>query len=161
MNTKAEYCDAAIQIVKKKGKSKENQTCVTWLQCKSVGTQCGKSNGSYQRKKCEAKAQWTYNRLKDEVLVNRSVAISWLMKRNLISNSQLCPYCDSEMRLVECGDRSDGFKWECRRQVKGKRHKVELSIRKDSWFEGSNLTLEEILKLTYWWCRDVAQETMI
>ena len=28
------------------------------------------------------------------------------------------------------------------------------------WFEGSNLTLEEILKLTYWWCRDVQQETM-
>ena len=35
-----------------------------------------------------------------------------------------------------------------------------MSIWKDSWFEGSNLTLEEILKLTSWWCRDVAQETM-
>ena len=35
-----------------------------------------------------------------------------------------------------------------------------MSIRKGSWFERSNLTLEEILKLTYWWCRDVAQETM-
>ncbi len=81
-------------------------------------------------------------------------------ERKLICNSRLCPQCDSEMRLVECDDRSDGCKWECRRQVKGKRHKVELSIRKGSWFEGSNLTLEEILKLTYWWCRDVAQETM-
>ncbi len=64
------------------------------------------------------------------------------------------------MRLVECNDRLYGCKWECRRQVKGKRHKVELSIHKRSWFEGSDLTLEEILKLTYWWCRDVAQETM-
>ena len=35
-----------------------------------------------------------------------------------------------------------------------KRHKVELNIRKISWFEQSNLnlTLEEIIKLTYWWC---------
>lgn len=160
MNTKADYCDAAVQVVNKKGKSKETQMELTSLQCKSVGTECGESNGSYQRKKCEGKAQWTYDRLKDEVLVNKGVVISWLMKRNLISSSRLCPYCDSEMRLVECGDRSDGYKWECRRQVNGKRHKVELSIRKDSWFEGSNLTLEEILKLTYWWCRDVAQETM-
>ena len=37
---------------------------------------------------------------------------------------------------------------------------MEFSIRKGGWFEGSNLTLEEILKLTYWLCRDVEQETM-
>ena len=33
-----------------------------------------------------------------------------------------------------------------------------MSIRKGSWFENSNLSLEEVLKLTYWWCRDVKQE---
>ena len=39
-----------------------------------------------------------------------------------------------------------------------KRHKVEMSIRQGSWFEKSNMTIEEILKFTYWWCRDVKQE---
>ena len=75
MNTKAEYCPA-VQVVNKKGKSKETQTELMSLQCKSVGTQCGESNGSYQRKKCEGKALWRYDRLKDEVLVNKSVVIS-------------------------------------------------------------------------------------
>ena len=27
-----------------------------------------------------------------------------------------------------------------------------LRIRENLWFEQSNLTLEEIIKLTYWWC---------
>ena len=65
--------------------------------------------------------------------------------------------CDGEMRLARCEDRSDLFKWKCRRQEKGKRHKAEISIRKGSWFEKSKMTLEEILKLTYWWCQDLDQ----
>ena len=72
------------------------------------------------------------------------------MERELIPKSHLCPHCGGKMRLVQCDDRSDGCKWECKKQVNGERHKVEFSIRKDSWFEASNLTLEEILKLTYW-----------
>ena len=46
----------------------------------------------------------------------------------------------------------------CRRQINRKRHKVEMSIRKDSWFAKSNLSLEEIVKLTYWWCRGLKQD---
>ncbi len=33
-----------------------------------------------------------------------------------------------------------------------------MSIRKDSWFEKSNLSLKEIVKLTYWWCRGLKQD---
>ena len=43
-------------------------------------------------------------------------------------------------------------------QIGGKGHKVEMSIRKGSWFENINLSFEEVLKLTHWWCRDVKQE---
>ena len=41
--------------------------------------------------------------------------------------------------------------------MKAKRHNAELSIRKGSWFEHSNMTLEEILKFTYWWSQDLNQ----
>ena len=61
------------------------------------------------------------------------------------------------MKLVTCNDRSDGLKWECRIQTSGKRHNTETSIRKGSWFSQSNMTLEEILKFTYWWCQDLEQ----
>ena len=70
-----------------------------------------------------------------------------------MAKERLCPTCDGEMGLA----RSDLFKLECRRQEKGKRHKAEISIRKGSWFENSRMTLEEILKLTYWWRQDLDQ----
>ena len=38
-----------------------------------------------------------------------------------------------------------------------KRHRTETSIRRGSWFAQSNMTLEEILKFTYWWCQDLEQ----
>ena len=68
-----------------------------------------------------------------------------------------CPMCAGEMSLTRCEDQSDGLKWECRQQVNCKRHKAEVSIRKGRWFEKSKMTLEEILKLTYWWCQDLDQ----
>ena len=79
------------------------------------------------------------------------------MTESLLGKSQLCPHYNKEMRLVTCKDRSDGFKWECRIQTSGKRHRTETSIRRGSWFAQSNMTLEEILKFTYWWCQDLEQ----
>lgn len=61
------------------------------------------------------------------------------------------------MQWTPCEDRSDGLKYECRQTGTTKRHRVERSIRAGSWFEKSNLTLEEILKLTYWWCADLRE----
>ena len=34
---------------------------------------------------------------------------------------------------------------------------AEVSIRKGSWLDNSKMTLQEILKLTYWWCQDLDQ----
>ena len=47
-------------------------------------------------------------------------------------------------------DRSDGFKYDCRGGQAVKRYRVEQSIRHGSWFEKSNLTLQEIMKITYY-----------
>ena len=38
------------------------------------------------------------------------------------------------------------------------KHRCERSIRYMSWFEQSNLTLEETMKFTYWWSCDNTQE---
>jgi transposase-like protein len=162
MSEKVKTADVCVQVIKKRGKSKEIQTQLSFMKCKSVATQCGEGEekGSYQRKKCDRIGHWTYDKLNKDVLSSKRRVVSWLMEKKLIASIRLCPQCDSAMKLVECEDRSDGCKWECRKQVNAKRHKVELSIRNESWFEGSNLTLEEIMKLTYWWCRGVEQETM-
>ena len=134
---------------------------------KDVGTQCGNSKGSYQRVKGgsgEMANVWddmsafvTYDDLVKDVLMTKELTIKWLMEEKLIASEQRCPRCDEEMTLVECKDRSDGYKWECRKQAASKRHKQTISIRKGSWFEESNLTVEEVLKHTYWWCQDLNQ----
>ena len=79
------------------------------------------------------------------------------MAEGLLGKSQLCPHRNKQNELVTCKDRSDGFKWECRIQTSGKRHRTETSIRRGSWFAQSNMTLEEMLKFTYWWCQDLEQ----
>ena len=61
------------------------------------------------------------------------------------------------MKLVESGNRSDGYVWECRKEVNGERHRCERDIRGGSWFEKANLTIEDMLKFTYWWCQDLNQ----
>ena len=80
------------------------------------------------------------------------------MNEGMIASKRACPVCGENMELVECTDRSDGYKWECRKRANNKRHKSTVSIRKGSWFEQSNLTLEEIIKFTYWWSEGLTQE---
>ena len=79
------------------------------------------------------------------------------MDEELLAKSQLYQWCDVEVKLIKCDDRSDGYKWECRRQIDSKRHKVEKSLRSESWFKNSKMTLQEILKFTYWWSQDLNQ----
>ena len=70
--------------------------------------------------------------------MTKELIIQWLMKEKLIASTQNCTKCGAEMSLLECEDRSDGYRWECRKQAGGRRHKQTLSIRKASWFEESN-----------------------
>ena len=62
-----------------------------------------------------------------------------------------------DMKWEACGDRSDGYIWQCRKQIDGKRHWCERSIREGSWLESANMTLEEVMKFTYWWRQDLDQ----
>ena len=45
------------------------------------------------------------------------------------------------------------------KQINGKRqwYRCERSNREGSWFENANMTLEEVIKFTYWWCQDLDQ----
>lgn len=155
--------DKGIQVCGRRKKicsaNSKSQTEWTVLATQDAATQHvgeGKSYEKYRQNK--QKSKWTYDRLKEEILCNKDRLIGWLVDEKLIANSRKCGHCNEMMKLVIANDRSDGFEWECRGQINGKRHRVEMSIRKDSWFEKSNLTLVEIVKLKYWWCRGVSQE---
>ena len=76
-----------------------------------------------------------------------------LKEEKLLARNRICDICHSGMMFPDCSDRSDGYVWECRRQIGRKRHRTEKSIREGSWFEHSNLSIEEVVKFTYWWAQ--------
>ena len=65
------------------------------------------------------------------------------------------------MRLVVYDGVNDGYRWQCSAKVGGVRHDTSKSIRAGSWFSGSNMTLHEIVMVTYYWCHNLPQEYMI
>ena len=92
---------------------------------------------------------------------NKKTTIEWCQNKCLLGKEYFCPKCFQPMDLVISTSKnvsSDAVVWRCRRRIMKVRHQVERSIRKGTWFENSNLTLEEILKLTYLWTQNVAQQ---
>lgn len=120
-------------------------------------TQFGQSPGSYKRKIVQfGEGEVNYKKLLKEIIFNKDATISWIMERGLIAKERFCPTCSSAMKMVPSSDRSDGCKWQCCLD----RHKKEVSLRKGSWFEKSNFTLEEILEFTYLWCQGMEQSSI-
>ena len=119
----------------------------------SVSTQFGSVIGSYSRHKndeCNRVSRLTYDKLILNYLFDKEYMINWLMEEGLLA-------CQEAMSLVKSTDISDGCKRQCRKQVNGKRHNNVKSIRKDSFFEKSNMSLEEIMKFTYWLTQNLKQ----
>ncbi len=52
---------------------------------------------------------------------------------------------------------SDGCIWCCRSTLCGQSHQQYRSVRSAGWFAKSNVTLAEILKLTYYWSHSFTQ----
>lgn len=131
-------------------------TQTPYTETKDSGTQCVFGWGSLRRKKDSR--QWTYDDLPVfNQMLDKEVLIKLLMLEGFIRKSQLCPQCNNEMKVVICNDWADGLKWECRVLSSTKRYRTELSVRTGSWFAQSSMTLEEILKFTYWCCQDLEQ----
>ena len=75
----------------------------------------------------------------------------WLRREGVLGDftDHDCPKCSKgRMRLTRDTSYSrDVMVWKCSDRTCNKK----VSIRKGTWFEGSHLALEQILKLTYYW----------
>ncbi|XP_074655648.1 uncharacterized protein LOC141909161 [Tubulanus polymorphus] len=116
---------------------------------------------SYERD--DKKKVITYKELIGTIMNTRRGTIDWFMDRNLIAASRQCPVCNDEMKLsldISNKSASEGWRWSCRKRVDSVLHQRFKSVRADSWFSKSNLTIAEILEITYWLSRGV-QQTVI
>jgi len=80
---------------------------------------------------------------------DRNTGIQFLNDGRLIRSKVQCNLCSCDMTWYADPSNLDGFRWRCRRMVAGTRCSGSRSIRHGSWFHGSNLTLHEVLYLTY------------
>ena len=92
----------------------------------------------------------------------------FLQDRGVLQKEMICPgplrkgrrllNCGHQMAVKSVKDRGDGLTWRCRKVHKitdGRKtfttKEVKVSIRQNSWIEDSNLSLEAIVELLYWW----------
>ncbi|CAI9732498.1 Hypothetical predicted protein [Octopus vulgaris] len=96
---------------------------------------------------------WTFSDLFQQTSTS-DVAISWLAKYKLISNSFQCLICGKPCSIVGYKKGIDGKRWRCRK------HNFVRSIRKGSFFENSHLSLTTFIWLMYMWSRDYLHTEM-
>ena len=85
-----------------------------------------------------------------QVVEDRESLILWLMGKGLLANQPVCPSgCGCNLRMVK--DKCiDGVIWRCPRKACRKK----VSLRHNSFFAGSHLTLRQIILIVYYWARD-------
>ena len=83
------------------------------------------------------------------LFIRHELAIEFLKDVGLIPSKVQCNICQRDMLWTAYPDRSGGFRWRCRKSVARVRCRGTASIRHGSWFRLSNLTLLEIIAITY------------
>jgi len=83
------------------------------------------------------------------LFTRHELAIEFLKDVGLIPSRVQCNICERDMTWTADPTRNDGFRWRCRRSVARVRCRGTASIRDGSWFRLSNLTLLEIISITY------------
>lgn len=85
------------------------------------------------------------------------ILIHFLQQLGLLAKSKICPEHNVPMKLVEDSKKCDGWKWYCNFQNCRK----EKSIRDNSFFSESNLSLKQILIVSYSWFNSFPQSLAI
>ena len=87
------------------------------------------------------------------------VLIKWSQEKGVIGDfGGDCKHC-GEGKITLKKDSSygrEGYVWRCTIKQCG----YKISVRAGSWFENSNLTLQQVLKLTYYWVYKTRQDTV-
>ena len=87
------------------------------------------------------------------VTMDNDSAIEWLAQRGLISNTQSC--CGQPMGYISRAKLNDGRVWYC------KVCKRERSIRLNSFFADSHVSLRKLVELMYWWAAIDCKQSVV
>jgi transposase-like protein len=92
----------------------------------------------------------TYQELMTKILPDKKSTIKWCFDNQLLANQRQCPFNMTLQREASQKASSHALIWRCRRKISGENpHDKTISIKRGSFFAGSNLNLREVLHLTY------------
>ena len=94
------------------------------------------------------------------LFTDKELSIQFLTDVGLLLSKFTCPKCGNDMARYADLSLKDGYRFRCRRKIYGSKCSVSVSIRHGSWFHNSNLTLGEVMKLTYDIVRRVPANTI-
>jgi len=92
--------------------------------------------------------KWRVATLLPEISSNDK-CIRWLARRRLICNAVQCPSCQHPATLVVDEQHIDGHRWRCHRC------RFTCSVRHESVFVESRLSLKQIILCVYFWALDL------
>jgi hypothetical protein len=83
-------------------------------------------------------------------ITNNAAAVEWARMKGLLAVNFHCPICRNDMKIMphKCVDEQI---WQCRKMANGTRHDSKMSIRHNSVFSGSNLSIRDIIFVLYEW----------
>jgi len=85
----------------------------------------------------------------DRLFQDHDKGIKFLQDCGLLKRQMLCPTCGSDMHLWRCKTVLDEYRWGCGKGRRMERCRATRSLRHGSWFTKSNLSLFEVLIMTY------------
>jgi hypothetical protein len=90
--------------------------------------------------------------LSEKVFCSHDATITFLKENGLIKSQFICESCQRHCAWTSFSSKADGYIWRCNSCRKS------YSIRKQSWFGGSKLTLKAMLLILYYWTQDLQQD---
>ena len=91
-----------------------------------------------------------------KITENQEDVRRWLINEGLLGDfGGVCEKCQQgTLSLIKDSSKTDKYVWRCGRKCCHRK----ISLRHGSWFEGSHLTLSQIVLLSYFWIYDYPQE---
>ena len=93
---------------------------------------------------------------------DQQATLEFLLQWGMIDEAPLCSHCGKHSKLVYETNRSGNLKpfWMCRNQGISK-HKFNKSVVRNSFFKGSKLNLQQLLRIIYCFCAKSTNEFVV
>lgn len=93
--------------------------------------------------------------IKPLIAENPMPVIDWMKQHGLLRIEMKCSECGIAMNWTACSTVRDKYVWKCQQKICTK-YKQTASIRKDSFFFRSRLSLQKWIEAIFYWCEDIS-----